>query len=418
MNPPKEYLHRPPRSNLAWIREQLRDETVGGLLLIISAAIALIWANSPWGDAYANIATYRIGPADLGLDLPLAVWASDGLLAVFFFVVGLELKYEFVLGSLSKFNEAIMPAAAALGGMAVPALIFFGVNHTFPDGSVRGWGIPMATDIAFALAVLAVVGRSLPVALRVFLLTLAVVDDFGGIVVIAVFYTETLSFIWLAGAVVTFVLYAIGMRLRITTSWFYIPVVLIGWYCMHESGIHATIAGVVFGLLTRVRPEANEESTPATRLSHRLHPFSAAFCVPIFAFFAAGIDLRSIGLWEALKTPIALGVILGLVLGKPIGIFTTVWLMSRFTRAKLSAGVVWRDVLAIGVLGGIGFTVALLIAELAYLGQEESLDSGKVAVLAASILAALLSAILLRSRNRHYARVGETENADLNEIGP
>jgi NhaA family Na+:H+ antiporter len=275
----------------------------------------------------------------------------------------------------------------------------------------------MATDIAFALAVLAVVGRRLPVALRAFLLTLAVVDDLGAIMVIAVFYSDKFSPLWFLAALATFAVYALAMRLRITTPFLYVPLVLLGWYFTHESGVHATIAGVVFGFLTRVRTDPGEAKSPADRMEHLIHPISAGICVPLFAFFAAGVDLRSVGLGEALATPVAIGVILGLVIGKPIGIVALAWLTARFTRASLSPDISWRDVGAVGVLAGIGFTVALLITELAYGEDELTLDSAKVAVLAASVIAALLASILLTARSRHYRAVYEREEADLDEDG-
>lgn len=412
-----EVLRRPSFAQARWLSEQLRDETFGGILLLVAAVIALIWANSPWGDTYTALVDLQVGPAALHLNLSLGAWAADGLLAIFFFVVGLELKHELVLGSLSKVREAVVPAAAAIGGMLVPALIFVAVNASMDGGSMTGWGIPMATDIAFALAVLAVVGRTLPVALRAFLLTLAVVDDLGAIAVIAIFYSDKFSLPWFLAAIATFVAYAIAMRLRVTTPFVYIPLVLLGWYFTHESGIHATVAGVIFGLLTRVRPDPGEKASPADRLSHRIHPISAGIAVPLFAFFAAGVDLRTAGFVDSLTSPIAIGVILGLVLGKPIGVFLGAWVTARFTRASLSPDISWRDVGAIGVLAGIGFTVALLITELAYEGETALLDSAKVAVLTASVIAALLATVALRLRGRHYASVHAEETKDADEDG-
>ncbi len=412
-----EFLGRPSRSNLAWVREQLREETVGGVLLLIAASIALVWANSPWGDSYTALINFVAGPEALKLALPLNVWAADALLAVFFFVVGLELKHELVLGSLSKVREAVVPVAAALGGMILPAAVFVIVNLIADEGSLSGWGIPMATDIAFALAVLAVVGRRLPVALRAFLLTLAVVDDLGAIAVIAIFYSDKFSLPWFLAALATYAAYALAMRYRVTTPFVYVPIVLLGWEFTYLSGVHATIAGVVFGFLTRVRPDPGEEQAPADRLSHLIHPISAGICVPLFAFFAAGVDFRSVGLLDSLTTPVALGIMLGLVVGKPIGVLAGAWLTARFTRASLSPGIAWRDVGAIGVLAGIGFTVALLITELAYKNDEALLESAKVAVLVASVIAAALAAIALRWRSRHYAAIWKAENEDADDDG-
>jgi NhaA family Na+:H+ antiporter len=413
----RELLGRPSLSQRGWLLEQLRDETVGGMLLLAAAAIALIWANSPWGASYEALVHLQVGPISLHLDLPLGVWAADGLLAVFFFVVGLELKHELVLGSLSKPSEAVVPVAAAIGGMAIPAIIFAVINMTMADGSVTGWGIPMATDIAFALAVLAVVGKRLPVALRAFLLTLAVVDDLGAITVIAVFYSDHFSVIWFVAALATFAAYAWAQRRRLRSPWLYVPLVILGWYFTHESGIHATIAGVVFGFLTRVRTDPGEAKSPADRLSHRIHPISAGLCVPLFAFFSAGVDVRSVGFTEALSSPIAIGIIVGLVIGKPIGVFSLAWLTARFTRASLSPDIAWRDVAAIGLLAGIGFTVALLITELAYEDDVNRLDSAKIAVLCASVIAALLASVAILARNRHYAAVYAREESDADGDG-
>jgi len=410
-------LGRLPLPERTWLLDQLRDETFGGILLLAAAVLALVWANSPWGASYEDLVNYTVGPASLHLDLTLGTWAADGLLAVFFFVVGLELKHELVLGSLSKPAQAVVPVAAALGGMVLPALIFVVVNVTMKDGSPSGWGIPMATDIAFALAVLAVVGRRLPVALRAFLLTLAVVDDLGAITVIAVFYSDHFYLTWFLAAIATFAVYAWAQHKRIRTPFLYVPLVLLGWYFMHGSGVHATIAGVAFGLLTRVRTDPGEAKAPTDRMEHLLHPLSAAVCVPLFAFFSAGVDVRSTGFVEALKNPVAIGVIIGLVMGKPIGVISLSWLTARFTRASLSPEVAWRDVSAVGLLAGIGFTVALLIDELAYENDPTFLSSGKVAILVASVIAAGLASIALLSRNQHYADVFAREEADADRDG-
>ncbi len=412
-----EILVRPSLRERGWLVSYLRDETVGGILLIVAATIALVWANSPWGDGYLELIDLQVGPESLGLNLPLGVWAADGLLAIFFFVVGLELKHELVVGSLSKPAQAIVPAAAAIGGMVVPAAIFVAVNVSMDGGSTRGWGIPMATDIAFALAVLAVFGRRLPVALRAFLLTLAVVDDLGAIAVIAIFYSEKFSLPWFLAAIALFVLYAVAQKMRWTSPFFYVPLALLAWYFTHESGVHATVAGVVLGLLTRVKSDPGEQESPADRLAHRIHPFSAGIAVPIFAFMAAGVDLRSIGIDSALTEPVAIGIILGLVLGKPIGVLLGAWITATFTRASLAPGIAWRDISAIGVLAGIGFTVALLIAELGYEENLLLLESSKLAILVASLVAAILAGIALTLRGRHYAAITAIEEADKDHDG-
>jgi len=413
------FLGRLPRRERGWVTEQLRNETVGGALLLIAAVFALIWSNSRWSTGYSDLASFEVGPSAIGLHLSLETWAADALLAMFFFVVGLELKHELVVGSLSRAREAVVPVAAALGGMALPAVIYTVVNTTMADGQPRGWGIPMATDIAFALAVLAIVGRRLPIALRAFLLTLAVVDDLGAITVIAVFYSHGIHLCWLVGAIALFVAYALAQRLRLRTPLLYVPLGLLAWYCLFQSGVHATIAGVVLGLLTRVKTDPGEKISPVDRLSHLLHPLSAGVCVPLFAFFAAGVNVRSIGLLTAFTTPVAIGIIAGLVIGKPIGVLSASWATARFTKARLSVDLRWRDVFAVGLLAGIGFTVALLIAGLAFPDQGVMLDSAKASVLAASVVAALIATVALRSRNRHYAALHDREEVDpLDSDGP
>ena len=398
-----EVFARPPLSERVWLLRALRGETLGGILLLVAAALALAWANSPWGDAYASVVGFELGPEVLHVHLSLGTWAADGLLAVFFFVAGLELKHELVHGTLSKPAQAVVPVVAAIGGMIVPAAIYAVITTQSSDvAAVSGWGIPMATDIAFALAVLAVVGRRLPVALRAFLLTLAIVDDLGAIIVIAVFY-PTGFHVWpFVGAIAGLVVYWLAQRMRVRTPVLYVPLVLVVWWLMHSSGVHATVAGVALALLTRTRADAGEESAPADRLQMRLLPFSAGVCVPIFAFMAAGVDLRSIGLIEAIATPVGIAVIAGLVIGKPLGVFGGAWLTARFTRASLSRDIRWGDVAAIGLLAGIGFTVALLVSELAFPALPDQLASAKTAILTASVVAALLASIALLGRRRHH----------------
>ena len=292
---------------------------------------------------------------------------------------------------------------AAIGGMAVPAAVFLIVNAMTAGGVSAGWGIPMATDIAFALAVLAVVGRTLPLALRAFLLTLAVVDDIGAITVIAVFYSHGFQPWWFLAAILGCTAVWYSQHRRWTSPAILIPLALIVWICMLNSGVHATIAGVILGLLIRVRPDPGEDRSPADRANARVHPISALIAVPVFAFCAAGVDLRSVGLLPALAAPVALAVLAGLVIGKPIGVISATWLTARFTRARLAPGLAWADVCVVGLLAGIGFTVALLIAELAFAESPVELGSAKTAVLAASVISALLAAAALLSRNRHYA---------------
>jgi NhaA family Na+:H+ antiporter len=255
-------------------------------LLLLAAVAGLVAANTGLADAYEDLRNYVIGPAALHLHLSLEAWAADGLLAIFFFVAGLELKREIVVGSLRQASQAVLPVVAAVAGMVVPALIFFGI--TAADASARdGWAIPMATDIAFALAVLAVVGSHLPPALRAFLLTLAVVDDLGAIAVIALFFTDDLSVIPLIVSIVLMGGYFLLQRARVVSPWIYVPLALTIWTLVHASGIHATVAGIALGLLTRVKPDPGEEASPAERLEHRVRPLSAGVAVPLFAFLSA-----------------------------------------------------------------------------------------------------------------------------------
>ncbi|TXH39627.1 MAG: Na+/H+ antiporter NhaA [Actinobacteria bacterium] len=395
-----------------WLLRSLRNETVGGVLLLVSAVAALIIANSRLGDWYQELCDTVVGPSALHLNLTLSAWAADGLLAVFFFIAGLELKHELVLGTLADRRKAAVPVAAAIGGMIVPAAIYAGVNLASASGSPGGWGVPMATDIAFALAVLAVAGRNLPIALRAFLLTLAVVDDLGAIIVIALFYSDHFYLAPFLGAVALLALYAWLQRRRVRAWYVYVPLTLAVWILVHSSGIHATVAGVALGLLTRVRPDPGEALSPAERLQERLQPISAGFCVPVFAFFAAGVDLRGTDLAATLSSPVAVGVLVGLVIGKPIGVVGGAWLTARFTRASLSSSLAWRDVIAVGLIAGIGFTVSLLIAELAFGADTAELGAAKISVLMASAVAAVIASVALITRSRYYAALAAEEDRD------
>ena len=403
----------------------LRKETVGGALLLVATVIALVWANSPWSEAYASLGERTVGSDALGLhlELSLATWAADGLLAIFFFVVGLELKREFVAGDLRNPARAALPIAAAVGGMVVPAVIFVAITLPAGDGAVEGWAIPTATDIAFAVAVLAVISTHLPAALRTFLLTLAVVDDLLAITVIAVFYTEDVNVGALALAAVPLVLFAVCVQRRIRSWWLLLPLAAVTWVLVHESGIHATVAGVLLGFtvpVIRSRAAGGPDAGPglAEHFEHRIRPISAGFAVPVFAFFAAGVTIGGLsGFNDALRDPIALGIIAGLVLGKPLGIFGTTRLLSAFTRASLDSAIRWVDVLGIAMLAGIGFTVSLLIGDLAYgIGSERD-EHVKIGVLTGSLLAAICAAVLLRLRNRHYRAICAEESRDDDHDG-
>jgi len=405
------------------IAEVLRKETIGGALLLFGALVAMIWANSPWSDSYLSLREVEVGPARLHLDLTLGTWAADGLLAIFFFVAGLELKREFVAGDLRDPRRAAVPVAAAVGGVLTPALVYCLVNLYYDDGSLRGWAIPSATDIAFALAVLAILGRYLPAALRTFLLTLAVVDDLLAILIIAIFYTSDLAVAPLLGALVPLALFTLLVQRRVRTWWLLLPLAAVTWVLVHESGVHATVAGVLLGFavpVVRSQQAGGPDAGPglAEHFEHQWRPLSAGFAVPVFAFFSAGVAVGGVsGLGSALRDPVALGVILGLVLGKPVGVVAATWLVARFTRADLDEGLSWVDVLGLSLLAGIGFTVSLLIGELSFGGGTERDDHVKVAVLTGSLLSAALAAVVLRLRNRTYRQICELERLDEDRDG-
>lgn len=401
----------------------LRKETIGGALLLAGAVTALVWANSPWSETYQALLDHRIGPAALHLDLSLATWAADGLLAIFFFVAGLELKREFVAGDLRDPRRAAVPVVAAFGGVLLPAVLYLVVNLGSDGDAARGWAIPTATDIAFALAVLAIIGRHLPSALRTFLLTLAVVDDLLAIVIIAVFYTQDLAVTPLLAALVPLALFTVLVQRRVRSWWLLLPLAVTGWALVHESGVHATVAGVLLGLavpVVRSRKAGGPEAGPglAEHFEHRWRPVSAGLAVPIFAFFAAGVSIGGLGgLTTALTDRVAVGIMLGLVVGKAIGIMGATYLVARFTRAHLDEGLAWIDVLGLALLAGIGFTVSLLIGELAFGAGTERDDHVKVAVLTGSLLAALCATVVLRLRNRTYRRIHEAETVDRDKDG-
>jgi NhaA family Na+:H+ antiporter len=392
------FLPDPTTGESTFVGDVLRKETVGGTIALLAAAVAVIWANSAWGGDYESLRHLSVGPLDV------EHWAADGALTLFFFVAGLELKREFLVGSLSRPADAVVPVVAAACGVAVPALVYVGVNLASPDGRVGGWAIPAATDIAFALAVLAVVGSALPPQLRAFLLTLAVVDDLIVIAIIAVFYTESLSWGALGLAALSCAAWALLQHWRVRGWLPYLPLAAAAWWFTHESGIHATIAGVALGLLTRVRPEADEQKSPAERLEHVLLPFSSGVAVPFFALMSAGVVIE--GGSGLVGDPVVIGVVLGLVVGKPIGVFGGAWLLTRLTRAEIDEDVAWRDVFAVAVLAGIGFTVSLLVSDLSFSGPER--DAAKTAVLAGSLIAAAVAALLLFSRNRWHRRSVES----------
>ena len=394
----------------------LRTETVGGALLLAATVVALIWANSPAADGYFALRDVKIGYEPWHLDLSLGHWASDGLLAVFFFLAGLELKREFVAGELRKPARAVVPVAAAVGGVVVPALIYVLFNLGTAGETLKGWAIPTATDIAFALAVLAVINTHLPAALRTFLLTLAVVDDLIAIGIIAFFYSTGLQPLMLLAALVPLALFTFLVQKRIRSWYLLLPLALATWGFVHASGIHATVAGVLLGFAVPVLASGKKGEPAeglAEHLEHKLRPFSAGFAVPVFAFFSAGVALGGLdGMEAALRDPVALGIVAALVIGKAVGVFGTTFLVTKTTRASLDSSIAWIDLFGLALLAGIGFTVSLLIGELSFGAGSAHNDHAKVAILAGSLISALLAAVVLKARNRRYRQVQADEERD------
>lgn len=384
------------------IKGALANDVVAGVILIALAVLALIVANSPIREAYFALSNAKIGPESLGLNMTVSHWAQDGILVLFFFIVGLELKHEFVNGSLRDPKTAIVPIIAAVFGMAGPAAVYCLVTAVSGDNAWHGWAIPTATDIAFAVAILQIFGRGLPVAARTFLLTLAVADDLGGIIVIACFYSSGELSTMLINLVIAIVV-AVVFRLCITRGWgrwwLLIPLGVLCWYFMHASGIHATIAGVLLGMVVPAAHRKGEE--PLTEhFSEMVNPFSAGLAVPIFAFFAAGVNIVDTegGPLAMLTHPVALSVALALPLGKFLGIFGSVAFMYAFTPLNLGKGVKLRDILPISFVAGIGFTVALLLSHLAFRGNELLTQAGSLGVVLGTFTSTILGAILLHLR--------------------
>ncbi|TXS37205.1 Na+/H+ antiporter NhaA, partial [Streptomyces sp. OR43] len=414
-SPRRTFLGRLPLPERNYLTDALRTETVGGVILLVAAVAALVWANT-FGSSYTSVSHFHFGPGVLGLHLSVAHWAADGLLAVFFFVAGVELKRELVAGELRDPKAAALPVVAALCGMAVPAVVYTLVA-VLGDGSTGGWAVPTATDIAFALAVLAVIGTSLPAALRAFLLTLAVVDDLFAILIIAVFFTENIDFVALIGAFAGLAVFYLLLRFDVRGWYVYVPLALIIWGLMYNSGIHATIAGVAMGLMLRCTRREGEEHSPGERIEHLVRPLSAGLAVPLFALFSAGVSLSGGALAGVFTRPETLGVVLGLVVGKTIGIFGGTWLATRFTKAELNKDLAWADVFAVASLAGIGFTVSLLIGELAFVGDDDMINEIKASVLIGSLIAAVLSGVLLKLRVRRYRALFDAEELDEDASG-
>jgi NhaA family Na+:H+ antiporter len=379
--------------------EFIRHEAAGGMLLLAVAILAVVFANSPAAGLYdAFLGTpVKVQVGALKLDKPLLLWINDGLMAIFFFLVGLEVKRELMVGELSTPRRAALPAVAALGGIVVPALIYAAVNIANPQGA-PGWAIPAATDIAFAVGVLAMVGSGAPTSLKIFLLALAIIDDLGAIIIIALFYTSDLSTaaLILAGVGLV-VLFALNRSGVISIA----PYVLVGlfiWVCVLKSGVHATLAGVATAFAVPLTGGDDTAEGPLERLEHSLHPWVTYAILPLFAFANAGVDLAGFTLAKVFG-PIPLGIILGLVIGKPLGIFGATYAAVRFGLVDKPEGTTWMQLLGVSMLGGIGFTMSLFIGMLAFPDPAFAADI-RIGVLLGSIISAVLGYIVLK---RHIA---------------
>jgi Na+:H+ antiporter, NhaA family len=377
-------------------RRFFAGESAGGITLAIAAVVALLLANSPWGDAYQRLlqvpGEVRVGGNLLVLAKPLVVWVNDLWMAVFFFLVGLEIKRELVTGELKAPRQALLPFAAAVGGMAVPACIYVAINWG-DTVAMRGWAIPSATDIAFAIGVLMLLGSRVPASLKLFVTAVAIIDDLGAIVIIALFYTDQLSALALAGAGVCMLVLVALNRGRVTRLDVYAAVGVVMWLCVLKSGVHATLAGVITALAVPVaRPGGG---SPLQDAQHVLHPWVTFFILPAFAFANAGVSLAGVTP-ATLLAPVTLGVALGLVAGKAVGVFGATWVMVRSGLAPMPSSASWAQVLGVSVLCGIGFTMSLFIGGLAFEGQAAAYETQvKLGVLCGSLVAAVLGSALL-----------------------
>lgn len=382
---------------LAALREFLRLESASGILLVIAGVLAMIAANTglePWYQALLAVPV-KVQVGGLVLDKSLLVWINDLLMAIFFLLVGLEIKREAVMGELADPAKVALPAFAALGGMAVPALIYAWLNRGDPVG-IRGWAIPSATDIAFALGVLSLFGQRVPLGLKVFLMTLAVLDDLGAIVIIALFYTSGLSLPALVGAGAALATLVVLNRSGVVRIAPYMLVGTVLWVCVLKSGVHATLAGVVTALCVPARDPADPDHPPLRRLEHSLHPWVAFGILPLFAFANAGVSLAGLGMRDLLD-PIPLGVALGLCVGKPVGVFLCAWLAIRSGLAKMPLGVDYRQLFGAAALCGIGFTMSLFIGMLAFenTAAGDIVTTDRLGVLTGTLLSALAGSIVL-----------------------
>ncbi|WP_434734801.1 Na+/H+ antiporter NhaA [Chiayiivirga sp.] len=380
----------------------IRSEAAGGVVLMVAAASALIVANSPLSDSYTSLLQSYLGP------LSVLHWINDGLMAIFFLLVGLEIKRETLDGELSTWSKRVLPGLCAIGGMVVPALIYLSFNLDSPD-AIRGWAIPTATDIAFALGVLSLLGPRVPVSLKVFLTALAIIDDLGAVIIIALFYTDSLRLAALIGAAAV-VVALIGLnRFRVRVIWPYLLLGLVLWWLVLLSGVHATLAGVALALTLPLdatgdqRTDADEDHSPLLRVEHALHRVVPFLIIPVFGFANAGLSFAGIG-WEQVVAPLTLGVAAGLLFGKLVGVLGVAWIAVHFGVARLPAGTGWAQMAGVAALCGIGFTMSLFIGMLAFAQSPVLQEEVKLGILSGSLIAGLVGALLLALSSRPTPR--------------
>ena len=393
---------RPLSSLFAPVRALFVGDTSGGVLLILVAVAAMLAANSALAhDYHALFHNELFGKSVFKLNT-LHLWINDGLMAVFFFVVGLEVKREIIEGQLATAEQRRLPVLAAIAGMVAPAAVFLALCGDNPE-LVRGWAIPAATDIAFAMGVLGLLGDRVPPTLRLFLLTVAIVDDIGAVLIIALFYTPGIDGAWLCAAAITFGALVALNRVGVSQKWPFILLAIVLWFCVLNSGVHATIAGVVAALTIPMRGKDND--TMLEHIEHGLAPWSAYLIVPVFGFANAGVELGGLGI-EGILAPLPLAIAAGLFVGKQAGIFTVIWIADKIGFAKRPAGASWSEIWGVTILCGIGFTMSLFIGELAFPGQRLLIDEAKVGILLGSLLSAVLGFIVLRVTGRHFDKRG------------
>lgn len=376
----------------------LKKESSSGLILMFITIIALIFSNTFLSEFYTTFLhtkiEFRVGDF-LEISKPLILWVNDGLMAIFFLMIGLEIKRELILGHLSSFSNVVFPLVAAIGGMVVPALIFYIFNYG-DDFALRGWAIPTATDIAFALGVLSLLGKRVPTSLKIFLMALAIFDDLGAILIIAFFYTAELSLNSLFFATVCIVVLSLFNRLKIPYLSLYAVVGFILWICVLKTGVHATLTGIIlaFTIPLHIVNERRKRVSPIKTLEHFIHNWVAYFILPIFAFVNAGIDLRTLSVSD-MHNSVSYGIVLGLFIGKQLGVFTFVYFSVKFGITKLPINVTWRQIYGVSVLTGIGFTMSLFINSLAYVDSSIFSYTDKIAILIGSFMSGILGYLIL-----------------------